>query len=198
MRTTRRGFLGASAGATLTASLPAAALARRRPPAVAVLGGGVGGLSAAHELAERGFAVTVYERRALGGKARSMGVPGSAAGGRRPLPGEHGMRTFLGFYQNLPDTLRRIPFGSNAHGVFDNLAATSQLDFSRAGGREDLIVPLTVSSGWTVEQVRGALIAWLETGMRLPPTDAAYFASRLLVFFSSCDARRYGEWERTT
>jgi len=40
---------------------------------VAVLGGGVRpGLTAAHELAERGFfAVTVYERKALGGKARS-------------------------------------------------------------------------------------------------------------------------------
>ena len=32
---------------------------------VAVLGGGVAGLTAAHELAERGFAVTVYEARDL-------------------------------------------------------------------------------------------------------------------------------------
>ena len=40
---------------------------------VAVLGGGVGGLSAAHELIERGFAVTVYERSSVfGGKARSI------------------------------------------------------------------------------------------------------------------------------
>ena len=37
---------------------------------VAVLGGGVGGLSAAHELAERGFKVHVYERKAV------MGVRG--------------------------------------------------------------------------------------------------------------------------
>ncbi len=60
---------------------------------VAVLGGGVAGLSAAQELAERGYRVTVYERnRALGGKARSMDVPGTARGGRRPLPGEHGFR----------------------------------------------------------------------------------------------------------
>src|SRR5215471_11946804 len=63
---------------------------------VAVLGGGVAGLSAAHELAERGFRVHVYERKqALGGKARSIDVPGSGSDGRDPLPGEHDFRAFL-------------------------------------------------------------------------------------------------------
>jgi len=58
---------------------------------VAVLGGGVGGLSAAQELAERGFEVVVYEHRPdFGGKARSIPVPNSATPGRSPLPGEHG------------------------------------------------------------------------------------------------------------
>lgn len=44
---------------------------------VAVLGGGVAGMSAAHELAERGFLVDVYERQPVyvGGKARSVDVP---------------------------------------------------------------------------------------------------------------------------
>ncbi|MFG1612253.1 NAD(P)-binding protein [Nonomuraea wenchangensis] len=37
------------------------------------------GLSAAHELAERGFQVTVYERKALGGKSRSIPVPGPSS-----------------------------------------------------------------------------------------------------------------------
>jgi uncharacterized protein with NAD-binding domain and iron-sulfur cluster len=60
-------------------------------PTVAVLGGGVAGLSAAHELVERGFDVGVYEARELfGGKARSFGVPGSGSGGRADLPAEHG------------------------------------------------------------------------------------------------------------
>lgn len=45
---------------------------------VAVLGGGIGGLTAAHELAERGFAVTVYEARAeAGGKSRSAVLLGT-------------------------------------------------------------------------------------------------------------------------
>lgn len=39
---------------------------------MAVLGGGIGGLTATHELAERGFSVVVYEARAeAGGKSRS-------------------------------------------------------------------------------------------------------------------------------
>ena len=77
---------------------------------VAVLGGGMAGLTAAHELAERGFGVTVYEPRALlGGKARSLPVPGSGTGGRRDLPAEHGFRFFPGFYKHVPDTMRRHP-----------------------------------------------------------------------------------------
>src|SRR3954453_5086922 len=76
---------------------------------VAVLGGGVAGLTAAHELAERGFAVTVYEARdRLGGKARSLPVPGSATDGRRDLPAEQGFRFFPGLYNHVPDTMRRI------------------------------------------------------------------------------------------
>lgn len=88
---------------------------------VAVLGGGPAGLTAAHELAERRFSVTVHEPTALGGKARSIPSPGTAAGGRLDLPGEHGFRFFPGFYQHIPDTMRRIPVPGNDDGVFDNL-----------------------------------------------------------------------------
>src|SRR4051794_14600985 len=92
----RRELIGgaAAAGATATLLGPGQALARRPKrrvkPTVAVLGGGMAGLAAAHELVERGFAVHVFERKALGGKARSIPVAGTGAGGRKPLPGEHG------------------------------------------------------------------------------------------------------------
>ena len=61
-----------------------------RMPTVAILGGGVAGLSAAHELMERGFTVSVYERRKRrwGGKARSVDKPNSATGDRKDLPGD--------------------------------------------------------------------------------------------------------------
>src|SRR5437764_11158512 len=122
--------------------VPASAGAAPSGPRVAVLGGGVAGLSAALELAERNFRVTVYERKALGGKARSIPVPQSATGGRRSLPGEHGFRVFPGFYWNLGDTMRRIPFAGNqqamspdyrrlvAHGATQNLVATKAREAS--------------------------------------------------------------------
>ena len=48
---------------------------------VVIIGGGVGGMSAAHELVTRGFDVEVYELHPIpGGKARSYGVKGTAVG----------------------------------------------------------------------------------------------------------------------
>jgi len=81
------------------------------PDQVAIFGGGVAGLSAAHELVERGFKVTVYEKNdVFGGKARSIPVPNTGVDGRKDLPGEHGFRFFPAFYKHIPDTMQRIPF----------------------------------------------------------------------------------------
>src|SRR5919107_4597767 len=112
---------------------------------VAVLGGGVAGLSAAHELAERGFAVAVYEARdRFGGKARSFGVPGSGTDGRADLPAEHGFRFFPGFYKHLPDTMRRIPDAGTT--VLDNLIGATRILFAQAGGRNELVAAAQVPS----------------------------------------------------
>ncbi|MGI5437116.1 hydroxysqualene dehydroxylase [Streptomyces shenzhenensis] len=206
----RRRFLAAAgsmaAGGAATA-LAAAGGAAAAPGAagkrVAVLGGGVSGLSAAHELAERGYAVTVYEYYdALGGKARSMDVPGTGTGGRRPLPGEHGFRFFPGFYRNLPDTMRRIPFPGNAGGVHDNLRSGTEALFARAAGRPDLHFPLRrvttppAPGDLTPSWIRDQILSVLDLGTSLPAHEAAYFAGRLLVHLTSCDARREGQWEQ--
>ncbi|MDJ0381733.1 FAD-dependent oxidoreductase [Streptomyces sp. G-G2] len=198
------GALGPAAPAAAATTSPAVAPAPAKgAPArrVAVLGGGVAGLTAAHELAERGYAVTVYERRALGGKARSMEVPGSARGGRKPLPGEHGFRFIPGIYHNLPDTMRRIPFPGNANGVWDNLVAPPEMMFARAAGREDLRAPIPwqdhAPAVLTPDEIRRALTGILQTLVKLPVHETAYFVDRVLVFLTSCDERRNDTWERT-
>jgi uncharacterized protein with NAD-binding domain and iron-sulfur cluster len=204
-RVSRRDFLrtGAAAGAAVAvAGAPAAALGARRTtkPTVAVLGGGVAGLTAAHELIERGFAVTVYERRALGGKARSMGVPKTAAPGRRDLPGEHGFRFFPGFYHHIPDTMRRIPIPGNANGVHDNLKDAEGGKFLRDGGRPDALlfgVGPDPQQAVTPDGLQRNMTQALQ-GDGIPPDETEYFTQRLGVFFTSCDERRYGQWEKVS
>ncbi|MDQ3887483.1 MAG: FAD-dependent oxidoreductase [Actinomycetota bacterium] len=197
----RRHFLvtaSSTAAATVLGPTPAAAAARGHK--VVILGGGVAGLSAAHELVERDFDVTVYERRALGGKARSTQVPGTGRDGRRDLPGEHGFRFFPGFYQNIPDTMRRIPFPGNANGVYDNLVDARVLLTARSGGRANLPFPLSLTSPprLTPASVVEILRATVETTGRIPPHESAFFANRMLVYLTSCDERRLGQWEHTT
>ena len=100
---------------------------------VAILGAGVAGLTAAHELSERGFEVAVYEyRRRVGGKARSflqedgrVVAPGCPS--QNGCPAEHGFRFFPGFYRHLHDTMGRIPYPGNSHGVLDNLKETKDI-----------------------------------------------------------------------
>ncbi|OCF90923.1 hydroxysqualene dehydroxylase [Nocardia brasiliensis] len=190
----------ATAGALLTGALrsgPAAGDPGGRR--VAVLGGGVAGLTAAHELIERGFEVTIFERRAWGGKARSVPVPGTGSGGRPDLPGEHGFRFFPGFYQHVPDTMRRIPFGDNPNGVWNNLVAVPEARFARRGG-DDFRVPLgfRARGPFSPDAFRETLGAALSTALKMPPAEGMYFADRLLVFNSSCDARRDGQWDNTS
>ncbi|MFG2938626.1 FAD-dependent oxidoreductase [Streptomyces sp. NPDC048282] len=191
---------GGAVTASGAAGRAAAASSGRR---VAVLGGGVSGLSAAHELAERGYEVTVYEYYdVLGGKARSMDVPGSGTGGRKPLPGEHGFRFFPGFYRNLPDTMRRIPFPGNTNGVHDNLRNGTEELFARDSGRPDLHFPLRRATtppapgDLTPSWIRDQVLSVLDLATHLPAHEAAYFADRLLVHLTSCDARREGQWEK--
>ena len=116
---------------------------------VAIYGGGVGGLSAAQELAERGFAVTVYERNAaFGGKARSLSVAGSGTGGRGDLPGEHGFRFFPGFYKHVTDTMQRIPFGTKGGTCRDNLVQATRILLARQGKLDPIWVSLVFPRRW--------------------------------------------------
>src|SRR5438552_1857494 len=153
---------------------------------VAILGGGVAGLSAAQELAERGFQVRVYERKpVLGGKARSIPVPNSGTAGRADLPGEHGFRFFPGFYKHVTDTMRRIPYG--AHGtVYENLSVATRMLLARAGQTE---LTWIARRPETLEDFRTLLIELL-TPLGVPLPELVYYVDRLLTYATSCAERR--------
>src|SRR5581483_11336101 len=158
---------------------------------VAIFGGGVAGLSAAHELAERGFQVHVYERKSsLGGKARSIPVPNSGVNGRLPLPGEHGFRFFPGFYRHVIDTMRRTPYGANGN-TFDNLRIATRMLLSREGQAD---ITWVSRSPKNLEDLRAAFMG-LFTPLGVPLDELKFFVSRLLTVATSCAERRLTEYE---
>jgi uncharacterized protein with NAD-binding domain and iron-sulfur cluster len=160
---------------------------------VAILGGGVGGLSAAHELAERGFAVSLYERQAtFGGKARSISVPGTGTGGRKDLPGEHGFRFFPGFYRHITDTMSRIPFGAAGASCADNLVQATRILLARAGRVDPVWVARFPE---TLDDFRTALAAMFD-GLDIPHDEVAFFVTRMLALATSCEERYLEEFER--
>ncbi|WP_326546922.1 FAD-dependent oxidoreductase [Mycolicibacterium sp. ND9-15] len=165
---------------------------------VAVLGGGVAGLTAAHELAERGFAVTVHERRpdAFGGKARSIPVRGSGSGGRLDLPGEHGFRFFPGFYKHIPDTMARTPHGQKT--VAEHLVPTTRILLAQADGRPELIGLAERPSSFEDFTATAEFIRKAGTSLGISGQELAVFIERLLTLLSSCDERRFGQWEKTS
>ncbi len=162
---------------------------------VAILGGGVAGLTAAQELIERGFAVDVFElKQILGGKARSMPVPDSATESTKPLPGEHGFRFFPGFYKHVPDTMRRIPLG-NGKTVLDNLVATTRIQLARVGDIE-LVTPAHHPA--TPADLATSFRFFFTGYLEFPDEDRIHFAERLLVLLTSCKGRRFSQYEKTS
>ena len=162
---------------------------------VAILGGGVAGLTAAHELAERGFDVVVLEARDIpGGKARSLPVPGSGVGGRADLPAEHGFRFFPGFYQHLPDTMRRIPVAGGW--VADRLTGATRVLLAQAGGRNEVIAGAHAPESLEDLAVLSRFLLEVMTGLGIPPHEHAWLMDRILTLLTSCDERRYEQWDR--
>ncbi|HEX9103967.1 MAG TPA: FAD-dependent oxidoreductase, partial [Polyangia bacterium] len=165
------------------------------PKRVLVLGGGVAGMSAAHELVERGFDVEVHEAKSVpGGKARTIYVTGSGTGGRPDLPGEHGFRFFPSFYKHLPDTMKRIPFARQPRGVYDNLVQASRYLLAD-GPKKNL--RFLVRFPRSLRQWR-ELLAGIYQGRQIgiPDDELVFFVERLGVILTSCRERRLAEYEQ--
>ena len=184
---------------------------------VVILGGGVAGLSAAHELLERGYQVEVLREALLpGGKARSIpvlqgigdhggkdahvaavraAVAADPLGAKRPwLPGEHGFRFFPNFYRHVTDTLARIPYGNGT--VADNLVDTTQVliaTYDKAG------IELPSRFPENVYELATALKSFLwavSPRNEIPYADIEHFATCIWRIITSCEQRRFDEYEK--
>ncbi|MGZ4058766.1 MAG: hydroxysqualene dehydroxylase [Bacteroidia bacterium] len=167
---------------------------QRSTPKVAILGGGVAGLSAAHELIKRGFTVEVYEGADwLGGKARSVDVPGTGTDGRKNLPGEHGFRFFPRFYKHVTETMSEIPYPRNANGVLGNLTETSQIlmaRFDKEAVKMPARFPRSLAEAKQIfKNIEGA-------DLGLTDDDKEFFAEKVWQLMTSCRNRRKNEYER--
>jgi len=165
---------------------------------VIVIGAGPAGLTAAHELACRGYDVTVVEastRARAGGKCASQFWRHPKYG---MLPGEHGFRFFPGFYHHATALLERIPQDPESaspedalssfrpHSVADELVPAEAIALARPGRALQSIPlrPLRESSLIDIAKfVSHSLID-------LPLRDAARLGGRFLEFVLSCDERR--------
>lgn len=161
---------------------------------VIILGGGVAGMSAAHELIERGFEVHVFEKQPAipGGKARSVPVPKSATEGRHPLPGEHGFRFFPGFYRHVIDTMKRIPDREGKGHVSDHLVQVSQVMMAPTGR-----TPLVMLTRFprSLRELEQQIHSLFDADLGFEPGEKEYFAARIWQLMTSCRERRLQEYE---
>ncbi len=166
---------------------------------VIILGGGVAGMSAAHELIERGYEVEVYDKNTtyVGGKARSINYTGDPNNPYKvPLPGEHGFRFFPGFYKHVIDTMQRIPFttASGKKGtVFNNLTSTSRVMLARYGKAPIVTVASFPKKLSDVELLIHDMHG-LDSG--LTSEEVKFFAERIWQLMTSCTRRRNNDYER--
>ena len=153
---------------------------------VAVIGGGVAGLSVAHELADA-FEVTVFERReVVGGKAASAQIRG--------LPAEHGFRFFPGFYRHVTETMKDIPAARREGNVEQHLVELDTALITDQHGRK-MTVPLPTTDGHPgmSERMRG--MSTFRKSMP-GPIECLSFMTLLARLATTSDRRWDDQYER--
>ncbi|MBL7736041.1 MAG: FAD-dependent oxidoreductase [Chitinophagaceae bacterium] len=170
-------------------------------PKVIIIGGGVAGLSAAHELLKRGFRVTIVEKnpKYFGGKARS--IPQQPENADFCLPAEHGFRFFPGFYGNITQAMKEIPL-ANGKSVYDNLVPVSYYTFLFTDGRKPVDVPLNIGRNLFVKgrklirELRALIKAFNDGSIDITKEGRENFTRAVFQLYTSCEERFMFEYER--
>ena len=164
---------------------------------VAVIGGGVGGLSAAHELALRELRRRrLRAARRRGRQGAQHGRDRRAPAGDARCPGEHGFRFFPGFYRHLPDTMSRIPYGAQRP---RRLRQPGRVDADpdRARGARERARRARRTSPTSLADWEAIMRFALElaTHLGIPLDDQVHFVELLSDLLSACEERRFGQYE---
>src|SRR5208337_4416260 len=123
-RKTRSAGEGASAAIHMSSANP-----NLQPASVAIIGGGLAGLSAGSALADAGYRVELFERRPyLGGRASSYELPGTGE------VVDNCQHVLLGCCTNLIDFYKRL-------GVENQIRWYDEITFILPGGRSSVIRP---------------------------------------------------------
>lgn len=180
------------------------------PIRVAIIGGGIAGLSAAHELSMfEGFEVHVYEKTdSFGGKAKSQDLREHFGAEpdeeKKAYLGEHGFRIFPHFYRHIVQTMKEIPYleedaknygRKNAldNNVWGNVRGSSEGAYANGSLH---IIPRPFPSN-PIDFLR-AVRELLDDDAPIKDADVLVYSWYLLKFLSSCEERRDGEYDRMT
>lgn len=193
--------------------------AGQNDPSVVVFGAGIAGLTAAHELAARGFKVTLIERQpavdASGQRENGLQVGGIARTqwntaqpfskcGEKPIeevPGEHGYRFFPSFYRHLFDTMKRTPLrdplGCPPAPPYPTAFDQLQPAFQQVFARRKAFVPMSRTRPRSFEAFRVEYMHLLE-GLEFSKRDVARFFFKLVRYLMTCSERRAAEYEHVS
>ncbi len=161
---------------------------------VIILGGGVGGLSAAHHLLDTGeFEVEVYERKLIpGGKARSLYFKPDNTFSDPGYPAEHGFRFFPGFYRHVTNTMENIPSFTEGKTVFESLVPTTVMGLARYDF-DPAVLPARFPRTF---KGFGLLIKmFFDSNIRLPVDEFEFWQERVWQILTSCKERRDRDYE---
>ena len=89
--------------------------------------------------------------------------------------------------------MRRIPDGAGT--VFDNLTGATRILLAQAGGRNEIVAGAHLPESLEDLAVLSRFLLEVMTSLGIPPQEHAVLMERLLTLLTSCDERRYEQWE---